>query len=123
MKTTSSRSKLERQLDSLVSRIIRRREPFCVVCGSFYNQTAGHLFSRKNMGLRWDLRPEGNVHTQCWDCNRLHNDDPTRYNRWYIDNFGEEAFKALEEEADQVVMVKTFEMEELLKKLKEEYEC
>lgn len=122
--TTSSWKK---KLDRLVSEYIRIVEPNCVICGSASQPTNGHLFSRRHNSLRWDIRPDGNCHTQCWPCNFKHVRDTVPYFKWYINKFGQERFDELYQEWQGINQMKdndVIDMVELmkvkLKQLKEE---
>jgi hypothetical protein len=90
-----SRRWLKAELDRLTSLIVRRLEPACVLCGSRFQLTNGHIYSRRNLPTRWDITPDGNCHGQCWNCNRAHIANPFPYVCWYEDKFGSEALERL----------------------------
>ena len=107
------------KLDKLVSEFIRNRDGRCVICGSTDQPTNGHLFSRKHNSLRWDMRPDGNCHQQCWPCNFKHVHDTVPYFQWYIHKFGQERYDELYQEWNGICQYKNNDLIELLKKLKE----
>ena len=57
---------LKKQLDQTFSKWIRRRDKFCITCGSTQNLQAGHYFSRSYTNVRYN---EYNVNAQCCGCN------------------------------------------------------
>lgn len=61
-----SRKALVKKLDSLVSKIVIKRDGKCMECGSLDQPTCGHVFSRSHYSTRWDLE---NCWCQCWPCN------------------------------------------------------
>jgi hypothetical protein len=106
------RKGLLRKLDELVSQITLLREPTCVMCGSKEQLGNGHLFSRRNLALRWDIRIDGNCHTQCWRHNFLHSSrDSQPYYDWFISKFGLDRWRDLHTEWQGVTIVKQFQLE------------
>lgn len=97
-KKRPSRKSLVKKLDELTSLIIRARDKRCVQCGSKENLTNGHVLPGRYHALRWDIRPDGNCHTQCWPCNYKHGQHQSFYYDWYIQKFGYERFQALRRE-------------------------
>jgi hypothetical protein len=85
--------KLIKQTDKLVSEYVRKRDPFCVLCGSRERLQCSHLIRRGRMSTRFDV--VHNCHTNCASCNYKHNIFPEFYTMWFIDKFGEEAYKNL----------------------------
>lgn len=71
-------------LDRLTSWIVRLQEPACVICGSTYELTNGHIYSRRCYSTRFDISLDGNCHTQCWSCNLRHISNVLPYVEWYI---------------------------------------
>lgn len=90
-----SRKSLVKKLDTITSLIIRSREKRCVQCGSTENLTNGHVLAGRYHSLRWDLRPDGNCHTQCWPDNFRHTKQQDHYHDWYRRTYGEEAWQKL----------------------------
>lgn len=113
-----SRKTLVKNLDKAVSEYIRRRDKRCVQCGTVENLTNGHIFTRKNYSTRWDVFIDGNCHTQCWPCNYRHGSDQWPYFRWYIKKFGQKKFDQLRRRHKEVKKYKDFDLEELLKQVK-----
>ena len=113
-----SRKTLVRNLDKAVSEYIRKRDRWCVQCGASQRLTNGHIFTRKNYSTRFDVSDEGNCHCQCWPCNFRHTFDQWEYFKWYIDKFGQEKFDELRRRHKTVRKFKDFELQELLKELK-----
>lgn len=112
------RKKLVKKLDELTSLIVRKNEPVCVVCGSDYKMGNGHVFSRKSYSLRWDLRPDGNCHNQCWRCNYRHVTDQYPYFDWYIKKFGQERFDELRSEFKTISIIKDWQLKEMVTEYK-----
>jgi hypothetical protein len=118
---SDQRKKLVKSLDKVTSAIIRLKEKSCVICGSENQMGNGHVFSRKSYSLRWDLRPDGNCHNQCWSCNYRHVTDQYPYFDWYIKKFGQKRFDELRREFKTIGKLKDYELEEKLLKYKEIY--
>ncbi len=74
-----------KELDTLVSLIVRKRDGRCVVCGSTDNPQAGHFIGRRHYAVRWDLT---NVHQQCAGCNIAHNSNPVPYTLFIQHEYG-----------------------------------
>ena len=51
----SKRKSIVRKLDKIVSLIIRKTTPYCVVCGTTQFLQNGHLFSITAYNTRWDI--------------------------------------------------------------------
>ena len=113
-----SRKTLIKNLDKAVSEYIRKRDQWCVQCGSTKNLTNGHIFTRKNYSTRFDISYEGNCHCQCWSCNFRHGFDQWEYFKWYIDKFGQEKFDELRRRHKTVRKFKNHELQELLNEIK-----
>lgn len=110
-----TRKTLIRNLDKVVSQIVRKRQPYCVVCGSREKLTCGHLFSRTNYSTRWDL---GNCFTQCLSCNLRHEYSPAPFTIWYIKKYGMEEYEELNQQHTTARKWKDYELKELLEKYK-----
>lgn len=118
MSKKPSRKTLIRNLDAIVSKIVIKRDGWCVTCGTFANPTCGHLFSRVAYSTRWDLE---NCFRQCVSCNFKHEHDPYPFNNWFITKFGKEKWDALHIKYSQIKKWKDFELAELYEKLKQEW--
>jgi hypothetical protein len=119
----SSRKIWSKNLDTMTSKIIILRDGACVQrgfdCASENHPTPrgsiltnGHVFSRRNHSVRWDIRPDGDCHTQCWACNYRHVRDQYPYFKWYIAKFGQERFDILRSEARTIKKWTISEMRE-----------
>ena len=117
--TKTARQKIVDKLDKIVSKIIRERDGACVVCGSTKALGWGHVFSKVAYNTRWDVLPDGNVHTQCWPCNFRHVRDQYPYFSWYIRKFGQDKFDELRRRFKTTKKYKTYELEELYEKFKD----
>ena len=121
----TDRQKIVVKLDKIVSEIVRARDKKCVVCGRGHRDEpgkrlgSGHVFSRKAYSTRWDITPAGNVHAQCWPCNRKHVFDSYPYFEWYRHKFSQKNFEELRVRFKTVKLYKTFELEELYERLLE----
>lgn len=98
-----SLSTINRRLDILVSRIVRKRDERCVICGQpvQFNErgepvtlTNGHWIRRGLIALRWDLR---NCNCQCATCNGRHEYDTEPYDIWMVDTYGADTVASLRE--------------------------
>lgn len=106
------RKGLEDRLDASLSRIVRLRDKWCVICGSPYNLEAGHIFGRGRQSLRWD---PFNVFAICHSCNQRDVRDHAPYRNWFIGKYGQEKFDELERRSYQTADWSIFELQELLK--------
>ena len=93
-KPRSKRAGLKDELDRLTSLIVRKRDKACVLCGRTDDIQAGHLYSRRYLAIRWDLK---NVNAQCSAHNILHNEHPHLYMDWFQRTFSEDALIELSE--------------------------
>lgn len=87
-----TRKSLVKALDTIVSLIVRARDKQCVNCGTRFNLTCGHLFSRTNYSTRWDLT---NCNCQCRGCNLKHDHNPYPYQEWWKEQYGEQYYHLL----------------------------
>jgi hypothetical protein len=93
-----TRKQLVKQLDTLVSLIVRKRDGRCVQCGTTENLTCGHLITRSKYKVRWNLQ---NCHCQCRNCNLSHEYNPHPFTQWFIERFGLQAYKDLNRESNR----------------------
>ena len=117
-KVKNERKLLVRELDKLVSKIVRRNTPYCVICAGTDRLQAGHLFSRSHYSMRWSF---DNVFTQCSACNLRHEYDPMPFYIWFIDTQGLEKMVQVYNDWKQVSHFKTNDLRELYNKLLVEY--
>ena len=87
-----SRRWLVAELDRLVSLFVRGRDRRCVTCGSRRNLQCSHFYSRRHLGVRFDLR---NCHAMCGACNRRHNSDPEPYLAFMLERYGPDVVEEL----------------------------
>lgn len=91
-----SRKHLVKEVDQLVSLIVRARDGNrCVLCGSTERVQCGHIFGRRSHGARFDVELGGNTAAQCASCNIKHNSHQWIFFSWFIDKWGREAFDAM----------------------------
>lgn len=109
-----SRKKLIRQLDEIVSKIIRKKYRACVVCGSTRNITAGHLFSRAHYSTRWDF---DNVFPQCLSDNLKHEYDPFPFYNWHVGFFGKKKTDEVYAKWKKISKFKDYELQAMYEKL------
>lgn len=110
-----SRARLIRDLNDVVSLIVRKRDGRCVVCGSTLNLQCGHLFSRRYHATRWCLL---NCNTQCADCNYRHGSNRDPYTFAFVRIHGADVLAALRDRAYSGRRFETPELEEMLKGLR-----
>lgn len=116
----SSVRDLERQLDSLVRKILRQDERVCFTDGCRGTPAdpleVSHLFGRSQRPTRFDVHPEGNNHLQHHSCNQKHNRDKSIYQNEFIRRFGVEAYNELDRRAHQSSV---FEYTDLLRMIEQ----
>ena len=103
----TERKKLESQLDTLTSLIVRKRDRKCIDCGVQVNLTCSHLFHRSKRAVRWDLK---NCNCHCLEHNERHDQHPEFYIKWFIDEYGQREYDILLFKSNQI---KRFTIEEL----------
>lgn len=89
------RKKLIKELDKVVSVIVRGRDDRCATCGRklpYNKRQAGHFIPRVVQKTRWDLN---NVNAQCSKCNVDLGGNINKYNKYIIEKYGIEEFKRL----------------------------
>ena len=129
--------KLKKELDTLCSQYVRIRDDYtCVICGVYNpiwtrgdptSAECGHLLSRTVSALRFDLRPDGNLHVNCHRCNVTHGGQHFRFKStidqwpyvdWYITTFGSERWQVLRLEGAKGKQWKAWELEQLIEETK-----
>lgn len=113
---------LDDKLDVITSKYVRLRDEKCVLCGSTYQLTNGHIFSRNGESTRWDISTDGNCHTLCWKHNLADVDNNKPYRDWYKRKFGERKFKILERRYWKPKHWDYKEKKELYQNIKAKYE-
>lgn len=118
MPKLSERKKLVKELDRVVSLFIRARDKECVICGSRERLQNGHLFTRTAYSTRWDITEDGNCHCQCATHNYIHEMDSYPFTKWYLNNFGEQAYDELHLRHKQVCKLKDYRLKEMIDNVK-----
>lgn len=113
------RQNIERQLDDLVSRIVRRRDlkNGCITCGRpmiYETSTAGHFMHRSHRCTRWSIV---NVNAQCWSCNRT--DDTAVYEQAMIRKYGQQTTERIKNLARTNCHYSVSDLREIYRELKE----
>jgi hypothetical protein len=128
---------LKSKLDALCSQYVRLRDNYtCVICGTrnptwirgdWTSAECGHLLSRTVSALRFDLRPDGNLHVNCHKCNTTHGGQHFRIRRavdqwpyvaWYIKKYGMERWEQLRREGEASKHWRPAELEMLIEETK-----
>jgi Bacteriophage Lambda NinG protein len=116
-------SAITNRLDSLVSKIVRLRDPHCVTCGSLSNAQCGHYISRVFVNVRWNLQ---NCHRQCAACNVSHEQDSVPYTLVMQGKYGPEILLELSQLAHSPTKINRparllleIGLKEMLKKLED----
>lgn len=108
-----TKTSIKKKLDKLFSEKVRRIG-FCQHCGSNNNLQCAHIFSRRNLSIRWD---DENAVCLCYRCH-IHwsHKEPIQFTKW-VSQFKNIAY--LEDKIANAKPVKLFELVELLEKLKQ----
>ena len=119
-KKKTSRQLYEIELDRLVRQIVLLRDGGCV-CPAPKNGHSvvlqpGHLITRGKENTRWSL---WNTNCQCSSCNLVHEFQPERYTRWFIQSFSPEAYTQLVAESEEINKLSLDELMELRNQLTE----
>ena len=114
-----TRTKVVKDLDSVFSEYIRRRNAkneisTCVTCGKkdhWKKLQAGHFQSRKHYATRW---VETNVQVQCSGCNVFKYGEQYKFGKWLDSNISEGKSDDLLNKAREIVKFSTAELEEMI---------
>lgn len=106
-----SRKWLIWQLEILTSRIVRQRDRKCVTCGTTRTLQCSHLYSRRYLTIRFDLR---NCNAMCALCNRRHNEDPSAYLGFMNKHYGLAIIEELNELRMSLIKVSDEELRQML---------
>lgn len=111
---------IKNELTVLVSRITRRRNPFCVLCGeSNWNLLeAGHYFHRAMPPTEFDL---DNLNTLCHRDNMAHERDPAPYRAYMLATLGQERYDELSRKAHAQTKINYTELLELREQMRSLY--
>jgi len=108
-KREKSISALVKELDALVSRVVRlgacdsEGMVKCYTCGykTHYKKIhCGHYISRFYKETRWDLR---NLRPQCFNCNIYRKGNAVSFRQKLVEEYGEEEIKEMEKSVDFLV--------------------
>jgi hypothetical protein len=114
----SEKKSLIKKLDEIVREIVLLRDGGCVcpppANGHSVVFQSGHLFSRTKMTMRWSLY---NCNCQCSSCNFLHEHNPHRYTRWFLQKHGQAVYDILVEQAETTYNYKVYELQEMYEQL------
>lgn len=93
-KPLTSRQKLIRENDKIISLIVRKRDNYkCCKCGKPAN-AVHHIFSRRYFSIRWDPM---NLITLCFPHHFYYaHSRPTEFHHWVKKEMGEKAYNLLE---------------------------
>ena len=111
-KAKISRKILRKNLDKLFSIIIRSKGK-CERCGEMKNLNIAHIFSRRNLALRWN---KDNVLCLCVRCHFWSHQNPILFAEFVKKNLGKEKYEELKRESEQIKKWTIPELEDLLEK-------
>jgi hypothetical protein len=121
-KKLPSFSSLERKLDTVFSRYIRKRDAndygwvHCCTCGKAFEVSqvhAGHYVKRSHRSLRW--HPQ-NVHAQCVACNTYRGGAQDEYAKFIIERYGLEVFNDLMAKKYEVKKFSRADLQEMIER-------
>ena len=115
-KKKSSRKKTKKQLDKLFS-IIIRSEGKCERCGKASPLNTAHIFSRRNLAIRWD---KDNVFCFCVGCHFWAHQNPVLFTEFVKKKFGIKKYEGLKRKSEQIKKWTIPELEELVEEFKKE---
>ena len=105
-----TRKQAVKAADKAFSEYIRKRDEYCVTCGSKDRLQCGHLFSRVAYSTRWN---EHNAAAQCAACNMRHEYDPGPLTLYFLHRSGQDAYEELHSLHKSPMKFKTYQIEEL----------
>ena len=103
------------QLDIQTSRIVRQRDRKCVTCGTTRNLQCSHFYSRRYLGVRFNLL---NCNAMCADCNKRHNYDPSPYLNFMQEHYGSQVIAELHSLRVRSEKISDEELRETLERFK-----
>ena len=104
-----TKSSLKNKLDKEISRITRARG-VCYKCGSqdYNHLETSHIFSRKNLAIRWDLR---NTLCSCDGCHFWSHANPVLFTERVKEHLGDYEYQNLKAKA---ILTKKWTLEEMI---------
>lgn len=123
-----NRTALIAKLDRVFSQFVRLSHADeggtveCVTCGKLMHWKeahAGHLYSRRHMATRWDIR---NVHPQCCGCNTFRAGEGARYSLYVIERYGQDVLEELDARSRKIHKFTSSDLEHLIAHFKERVE-
>lgn len=116
-KKQSERADIKDKLDKLVNILVRQRAGYkCERCGDSENLNTVHIFSRNNLATRWDM---DNVLCGCAGCHFWAHQNPLLFTKFVRQKLGDK-YERLKKKSISIKKWEVFELEELIKKFKEE---
>lgn len=110
------RKPLIKKLDEVVSKIVRSTG-HCIKCKSHVSLNCSHYYSRTVQSVRWDWH---NVKCACVGCHFWFDQHPYEHTKFVKVFLGEDSFYDLVKRANSGRKLETYELQELLKELKEQ---
>lgn len=111
-----SKKKIVIELDILFSKIVRK-EGKCRMCATTFCIDNAHIFSRKNMSVRWDL---DNCVSLCRTHHQLSHFQPEEFREYMSKIYGEEKWNNLVIKANQIKKFTVDDLKELYIELKKQ---
>jgi len=107
-----SKTSLKKKMDKLFAEKVREMG-FCQRCGKTSNLQCAHIYSRKNLSIRWDFE---NAVCLCAGCHLFWaHQEPVEFTNWVRDF---KALKYLEEKIANAKPMKLYDLQAIYKKLK-----
>ena len=116
MSKKTGRQKAIKKADDAMSQYIRKRDKYCITCGSPANLTNSHLITRSKHATRW---VELNCHCQCRGCNYRHEFQPEIYTTWFLNKYGEKQYAELVLESNTIKKYTVQAIEDIARHYKE----
>jgi len=115
-KAKTTRKKLRDQLDKLFSKIIRSKGK-CERCGKTSPLNTAHIFSRRNLAIRWD---KDNVFCLCVACHFWGHQNPILFAEFVKEKLGIRKYEELKKKSQTIKKWTIPELEMLVKTFKKE---